>query len=109
MSACDEGWGGDESDEYDDERYCPCAYRYGGEGRAVGCRLKVWHEWLKGISESRTPPDYCSYAPILKLLVEAKEILKTEIAPITDEYFDRGMIRRYPIEPLEVKFWVRRA
>lgn len=79
MSVCDEGWG---------DGWCPAIndYVYGYLLR-FACNLR---------GELEEPPTTCPYAPILRVLVEAKEMDGLTMVPAENDW-------------LEVKFYVRRG
>lgn len=88
MSVCDRGW-------KNETKECPCmivpkrAYHY--------CALGVYTQddtMLSGFKE----PDSCPYAPILKVLVEARGV----------HNFTGKEIKRHNVHYEEIKFWIRR-
>ena len=86
MSVCDEGW-------ETRNGFCPAIQKV--RGFRVHCGMGIFYEEqpLGGLIY----PDTCPYAPILKLLAEAKEV-----GPINVKHDkDRGDIRY-------LNFWVRR-
>ena len=89
----------------------PAAYK----GIICGVTGKAYahgYSYLKPTRRKGTPPpfpDTCPYAPILKLLLEAEEVLpRIDITPVTNSYYDKGMVDTYPLRTLEIKFWIRR-
>jgi len=87
---------------------CPCLQN-DHEGEPLGCRLKLWHHgWgfygspidydKDAVVEA---PDTCPYAPILKLLAEAKEVEDVGVGPPAYHHDDKSAWQ-------EVTFWIRR-
>ena len=83
MSECDEGW------TYQEPTICP-AYKYDHCGLGMGCEYEGDQPW---------EPDTCPYAPILKLLAEAKEVDHLYINKSPDQLGKGGE---------RVSFWIRR-